>query len=93
MPQRTDVHIAAYSGNGNNADIAVEPLTRLNMKGFLPNGLTFTSLLHSFLCFVHVIETLDLKCWTEFLEGLQLFDRDPKKIEAFIGSKTIFQVS
>ncbi|MBA0564115.1 hypothetical protein Golob_009072, partial [Gossypium lobatum] len=42
--------------------------------------------------------TKSRESWTEpehdkFLEALQLFDRDWKKIEAFIGSKTVIQVS
>ncbi|XP_058105660.1 protein REVEILLE 6-like isoform X2 [Magnolia sinica] len=41
--------------------------------------------------------TKSRECWTEqehdkFLEALQLFDRDWKKIEAFIGSKTVIQI-
>nr|GMC68464.1 protein REVEILLE 6 isoform X2 [Ipomoea batatas] len=41
--------------------------------------------------------TKSRESWTEpehdkFLEALQLFDRDWKKIEAFIGSKTVIQV-
>ncbi|KAE8707997.1 Protein REVEILLE 6 [Hibiscus syriacus] len=41
--------------------------------------------------------TKSRKSWTEqehekFLEALQLFDRDWKKIEAFVGSKTVIQI-
>ncbi|KAI7744972.1 hypothetical protein M8C21_003204 [Ambrosia artemisiifolia] len=41
--------------------------------------------------------TKSRESWTEpehdkFLEALQLFDRDWKKIEAFIGSKTVIQI-
>ncbi|KAK4384931.1 protein REVEILLE 6 [Sesamum angolense] len=41
--------------------------------------------------------TKSRESWTEpehdkFLEALQLFDRDWKKIEAFVGSKTVIQV-
>uniref|UniRef100_A0A0V0GZ36 Putative ovule protein n=1 Tax=Solanum chacoense TaxID=4108 RepID=A0A0V0GZ36_SOLCH len=40
--------------------------------------------------------TKSRESWTEpehdkFLEALQLFDRDWKKIEAFVGSKTVIQ--
>ncbi|KAJ6344090.1 hypothetical protein OIU76_005760 [Salix suchowensis] len=42
--------------------------------------------------------TKSRESWTEqehdkFLEALQLFDRDWKKIEAFVGSKTVIQLS
>ncbi|GJN21850.1 hypothetical protein PR202_gb09370 [Eleusine coracana subsp. coracana] len=41
--------------------------------------------------------TKSRESWTEqehdkFLEALQLFDRDWKKIEAFVGSKTVIQI-
>uniref|UniRef100_A0A2P2KBC7 SANT domain-containing protein n=1 Tax=Rhizophora mucronata TaxID=61149 RepID=A0A2P2KBC7_RHIMU len=41
--------------------------------------------------------TKSRESWTEpehdkFLEALQLFDRDWRKIEAFVGSKTVIQV-
>ncbi|AQK73557.1 Protein REVEILLE 6 [Zea mays] len=41
--------------------------------------------------------TKSRESWTEqehdkFLEALQLFDRDWKKIEAFVGSKTVIQL-
>ncbi|CAK9175825.1 unnamed protein product [Ilex paraguariensis] len=41
--------------------------------------------------------TKSRESWTDpehdkFLEALQLFDRDWKKIEAFVGSKTVIQV-
>nr|GMD67624.1 protein REVEILLE 8 isoform X2 [Ipomoea batatas] len=42
--------------------------------------------------------TKSRESWTEeehdkFLEALQLFDRDWKKIEDFVGSKTVIQVN
>lgn len=41
--------------------------------------------------------TKSRECWTDeehdkFLEALHLFDRDWKKIEAFVGSKTVIQI-